>query len=119
LVLFYHSSGGKHRQQHRVDQGNRALSCSHYLGVIGLPLNSMESGKYGFIMFHDPGATSIIDSALFIGEREIVVKLKDIYDGIWGDKEKTEIIKERPTLTQDEINKLAEEYSKLAQTFEF
>jgi hypothetical protein len=65
-------------------------------------------------MFHDPGATSIIDSALFIGEREIVVKLKDIYDGIWGDKEKTEIIKERPTLTQDEINKLAEEYSKLA-----
>jgi hypothetical protein len=49
FVLFYHSSGGKHRQQHRVDQGNRALSCSHYLRVIGLPLNSMESGncRYG------------------------------------------------------------------------
>jgi len=42
--VFYHSSGGKHCQQYRVDQGNRALSCSHYLRVIGLPLNSMESG---------------------------------------------------------------------------
>jgi len=75
-------------------------------------------GKYGFIMFHDPGATSIIDSALFIGEREIVTKLKDIYDGIWDD-ENTEIIKEKPILSQDEIDKIVEEYSILVQTFQF
>ena len=31
---------------HRVEQGNRALSCSHYLRVIGLPLNSMESENF-------------------------------------------------------------------------
>ena len=29
----------KTSSKHRVDQGNRALSCSHYLRVIGLPLN--------------------------------------------------------------------------------
>src|SRR5436190_62736 len=33
----------KTSSKHRVDQGNRALSCSHYLRVISLPLNSMES----------------------------------------------------------------------------
>ncbi len=30
----------KTSSKHRVDQGDRALSCSHYLRVIGLPLNS-------------------------------------------------------------------------------
>jgi hypothetical protein len=34
----------KTSSKHCVDQGNRALSCSRYLRVIGLPLNSMESG---------------------------------------------------------------------------
>src|SRR5215470_492760 len=30
----------KTSSKHRVDQGNRALSCSHYLRVIDLPHNS-------------------------------------------------------------------------------
>lgn len=72
-------------------------------------------GKYGFIMFHDPSPTSIIDSAVFVGEREMVGKLREIYTSIWENQNTSEI-KGKAVLPDSEIKSLVEKYSELAQT---
>lgn len=70
-------------------------------------------GEHTFIMFHEPGSTGTINGALRISKPEIVSKFKEIYEAIWNNP-KTEIIKEKSVLHDEEKKKIVSSYSELA-----
>lgn len=71
-------------------------------------------GMHSFIMFHEPGSTGTINGALRISKPEIVSKFKEIYESIWNHP-KTEIIKEKSVLTEEEKNKIISLYQEIAK----
>lgn len=73
-------------------------------------------GVHAFIMFHEPESTGTINSVLRVSKPEIVSKFKEIYEAIWNHS-KTEIIKEKSDLTDEECNKIISVYSGIAKNF--
>jgi len=72
--------------------------------------------SHAFIMFHEPGSTGTINGTLRISKPDVVYRFKEIYEAIWN-HHKTEIIKEKSVLLDEEKNRLVSLYSDLANKF--
>jgi hypothetical protein len=75
-------------------------------------------GTHVFIMFHEPGSTGTINGALRVSKPEIVPRFKEIYEAIWNHS-KTEIIKEKSVLRDEERNKIISIYSNIASNLPY
>lgn len=70
-----------------------------------------------YLMFHDPGASnSVINSALRVSDREVVNKLRAVYDAIWIS---STAIKDEPVLNEAKRQRLLSEFAALGETLPY